>query len=512
MRGLHLTDYKIQSKAVYRSLLLGHTAIAFLLLLTDIFVDLKSGPLWLYSGYFVLCCSATIHGYRSDEQIKSTRALTPFLILVMIELTFFNYPASYNTIVFWMCFVPLVALIAQGIRASQLWVVIVFLSYVGNSFYIHWIAGEAYAIEVYIIPTAIGGIIFFSGLLISIYVLYNLLGYAYKSSVEKNEELIALKNNLQAKTTILEDYHAAMMDLTRKNLEKKGNTVMIEEVCQVLNRLLNLSRVSIWFYNLDKTKLQRQFLLDNGKVYREEVSLAVIDSPKYFYALEHKPFITAPLAQTHEDTSELTKGYLKPHNIKSMLDCPIYEDRSVIGVICCENKKYVRNWSAEDALIVQSLGDYLSTQYKNEQILQLMNQLKTQNIALHEQRDEISSMNKELHTLNQKLIETNGSLESTVTQRTQELITQNNQLKEYAFVNSHMLRAPLSNILGLSNLIKLNPAFSKDPELIHALYQSTKNLDEIVRKISATLEDGSNLTRKDIDYIINEQFKKSDTD
>ena len=42
----------------------------------------------------------------------------------------------------------------------------------------------------------------------------------------------------------------------------------------------------------------------------------------------------------------------------------------------------------------------------------------------------------------------NGSLEGTVKERMKDIEERNERLKQYAFMNSHMVRAPLANIIG----------------------------------------------------------------
>jgi light-regulated signal transduction histidine kinase (bacteriophytochrome) len=105
------------------------------------------------------------------------------------------------------------------------------------------------------------------------------------------------------------------------------------------------------------------------------------------------------------------------------------------------------------------------------------------------------------------LLAVNETLEETVKKRTSELETQNRQLTEYAFINSHVLRAPLARILGLSYLITTEASI-KDRQLLEALIASSKELDLIILKISDLLYDGNNLSRQDIQVIIDRNIYK----
>jgi light-regulated signal transduction histidine kinase (bacteriophytochrome) len=102
----------------------------------------------------------------------------------------------------------------------------------------------------------------------------------------------------------------------------------------------------------------------------------------------------------------------------------------------------------------------------------------------------------------------NESLEVAVQHRTSALEKQNKQLSEYAFINSHMLRAPLSRILGLTYILSKEKLNIKDSKLLNALTIASEDLDGIVRKISSLLYKREDFTRNDINDIIERNFKK----
>ena len=190
-----------------------------------------------------------------------------------------------------------------------------------------------------------------------------------------------------------------------------------------------------------------------------------------------------------------------------MLDCPIVMDGKAVGVICCENQQAIKEWSAEDILFVQSLSVQISICYKNLMIRDLLDQVQQRNYELIEKGNEIETMNEELNSLNEELTTVNERLEEKVKDRTSVLETQNQQLTEYAFINSHILRAPLARILGLSSLIARETISIKDQQLVEALIYSSNELDVIIRKISDVLYDGNNLSREDIQAIINRKIR-----
>lgn len=68
--------------------------------------------------------------------------------------------------------------------------------------------------------------------------------------------------------------------------------------------------------------------------------------------------------------------------------------------------------------------------------------------------------------------------------QTQALETQNEKLKEIAWVQSHEVRAPLARLMGLTLLLKDYPNANMDiPETLGHLMDSANELDEIIRRI-----------------------------
>jgi signal transduction histidine kinase len=109
--------------------------------------------------------------------------------------------------------------------------------------------------------------------------------------------------------------------------------------------------------------------------------------------------------------------------------------------------------------------------------------------------------------VNDQQVQLNRTLEDAVQKRTHELEVQNRQLTEYAFVNAHLLRAPLARVLGLAHLIARESA-AGDRQLLQALETSATELDQIIRNISELLYAGNDFSREDVKAMINRQFDR----
>jgi tetratricopeptide (TPR) repeat protein len=112
-------------------------------------------------------------------------------------------------------------------------------------------------------------------------------------------------------------------------------------------------------------------------------------------------------------------------------------------------------------------------------------------------RKKILAINQLLEERNAEINRINHELEDRVKQRTEVLEIQNKRLAEYAFINSHLLRGPVSRILGLINLVECDESF-KEEHFIDLLRNSGNELDAIVKKITEALNDKDILDLKDL--------------
>jgi len=71
---------------------------------------------------------------------------------------------------------------------------------------------------------------------------------------------------------------------------------------------------------------------------------------------------------------------------------------------------------------------------------------------------------------------------------TKAIEAQNAKLGEIAWIQSHVVRAPLARIMGLVDIIVRNNEESRDPELLNYLNQSANEFDEIIKTITMNTE------------------------
>ena len=120
--------------------------------------------------------------------------------------------------------------------------------------------------------------------------------------------------------------------------------------------------------------------------------------------------------------------------------------------------------------------------------------LKEKNRQIGRQKEAIESYLTELEKAHRQIQESNQNLEEKVKERTRDLEMQTASLRKYAFITSHQIRGPLSNLLGMVELFS-HPDLDKEEreKMLAHLKSATTKLDETVRKSVEILEqDNSN--------------------
>lgn len=85
----------------------------------------------------------------------------------------------------------------------------------------------------------------------------------------------------------------------------------------------------------------------------------------------------------------------------------------------------------------------------------------------------------------------NQILEVRVKARTQELIRQKDQLAEYAFINAHLMRHPLTQIMGLVPLIRDAKTKTEQDQFLDMLEKASQKLDGVIHEVRDLVDHSS---------------------
>jgi GAF domain-containing protein len=136
-----------------------------------------------------------------------------------------------------------------------------------------------------------------------------------------------------------------------------------QQILQCCLAGLNVQQVGLWLYT-DGDLLRCDLLLDKDNGFSKEALLLNRWSfPGYFAALDKKKVIRASDAINDPATKDLTELFLKPFNIKSLLDVPIYRGDHLSGIICCEQTAVIKRWTDEDVAFITSVADLYRSRF-----------------------------------------------------------------------------------------------------------------------------------------------------
>ena len=151
------------------------------------------------------------------------------------------------------------------------------------------------------------------------------------------------------------------------------------------------------------------------------------------------------------------------------------------------------------AFIVSTLAYfYYQAMTKNKRA---KNELTALNLQIQQQKKEISTQAEKLTVVNQEVSLMNENLEALVKDKVMKIVEQNEKLAAYSYHNSHLVRAPLARILGLTDLIQRGAI--SDKELNSVLVQiqdESRQLDTMIKNINLILHENPGYNfRQDFD-------------
>jgi len=146
----------------------------------------------------------------------------------------------------------------------------------------------------------------------------------------------------------------------------------------------------------------------------------------------------------------------------------------------------------------------------NTELEEKVFEISQQNILLNFQQGEIFDKSEKLHKQKEEIQAINESLEQRVKDRTKVLEGKNKQLAEYAFINSHVLRAPVSTMMGLMNLVKYSDLPVEEKQVYEYIKETANVLNDIVFKINDAIDSGVHFNRSYLEsYRDFQPMKKS---
>jgi len=152
-------------------------------------------------------------------------------------------------------------------------------------------------------------------------------------------------------TTLMRSYVRAPDDFT----------TIVREITEVVARTLEVAEVGVWRHDDRGTSTRCQDLFEwrearhsSGEELTEEAG------PHFFQSIAESDVIAAYDAAVDARTSELADGYLKPHDITSMMSVAIRSQGSTVGVLSCHHRGPQRRWMPDEQTYAVAVANLLS--------------------------------------------------------------------------------------------------------------------------------------------------------
>ena len=203
-------------------------------------------------------------------------------------------------------------------------------------------------------------------------------------------------------------------EVQNSNVEQVKKLI-VKSMCDVLE----VERATLWIFNdtCNAMTCHSLYIKDQGFVESDAV-LNVIDYPDYFHALRKQNLTAINDVNNHPATVEFINDYIEPLNIKSMLDAVISIGSSELGVLCAEKVGENHNWTQSEETYLRSLATLVGSTLVSQRRKEIAEELK---VALIKAEDAAIVKSQFLATM------------------------------------SHEIRTPMNGVLGMLELIQLEP-------------------------------------------------------
>lgn len=201
--------------------------------------------------------------------------------------------------------------------------------------------------------------------------------------VKDNTPYGRVRRDLLRKTLAVE-----MLSRSRKIRDGKLDDA-VHEILEMASRAMNTQRVNAWLFNDDHSEIYCIGNFDSVQnKFLSQSNLPRIAMPNYFELFEREKVIITTDVYNDSKTDELLEFYLKPHNIRSLMDIPVRIEGDRIGVVCFEHTHTPREWNLQEQkfglVIAQMISLALETNEKLKARTALEQSLTEQKVLLQE--------------------------------------------------------------------------------------------------------------------------------
>ncbi|MCM2350824.1 MAG: PAS domain-containing protein [Bacteriovoracaceae bacterium] len=157
-----------------------------------------------------------------------------------------------------------------------------------------------------------------------------------------------------------ERYHSALSWFAKNpEIYRTGRYQALEIICNKIAEVMRIDRVGIWFYTIDKEAMYEELTYLVDRPNSQGTILKKSDIPTYFQHLLEERVISCENTFECPATYELVDSYMRPLDVRSLLDAPIFSDGEMIGILCCEKEQTSMYWDSQDKNFAASCSDFI---------------------------------------------------------------------------------------------------------------------------------------------------------
>jgi PAS domain S-box-containing protein len=162
-----------------------------------------------------------------------------------------------------------------------------------------------------------------------------------------------------------------------------GINQAINKIVEIISDAVAVNRTSVWLLTNNGKELKCISLFEaQDRLHSRGQILNTVDFPDYFSAIKSESRINTQDAQSDSRTSGLSKDYLIPLGITSMLDAGIIIKGEVAGVLCLEHIGDKREWYPDEESFVSSAASIIAQVFTDAKRKQTEQALKKTKIEL----------------------------------------------------------------------------------------------------------------------------------
>ena len=162
--------------------------------------------------------------------------------------------------------------------------------------------------------------------------------------------MLEAERALQASEQRLATQSRALTELTARYTDPSAHfDDRLREILEVSARTLDVERLSMWRFGDGRLAIRCIGMFERAPVRHTSGALLYRhEAPAYFQSIELERVVAADNAHTDPRTREFRDGYLVPNRIGAMLDVPLRQHNTAIGVLCAEHVGDARTWTVDE--------------------------------------------------------------------------------------------------------------------------------------------------------------------